>query len=251
MSWSPVAVLESGTEGGALFPSLGDDLQVLPEPTDGAFGTGFRASAVKVERKVGASWSTLVEADNIDLTLFVTGGRIVFHCPKWTKGGGWVGFGIGGLAVAAAANAVAKGVSAHNNRGKVLAGHLRHEWVGSVGWRPKSFLVPAILLIAYRDGTDTDAQLSRVILQFKDAADVSAIARLIVDKAVAYWYASSDEFTPEQLANFETLRTSGLLPAPARGAFSTYLLPKLKLVGFGEDIRPTSVPLFPAARGRL
>lgn len=119
MGWSAVSVIENGAEGSVLFPSLGDDLEVLPESTDGSLGNEFRASAIKVERRVGERWVTLVNADDVKTSLFITGGRVVFHSRKWSKGGGWVGFDLGGLAVAAAANAISKGIAAHKAEAKL------------------------------------------------------------------------------------------------------------------------------------
>lgn len=137
MGWSAVSVREYGDEGGDLFPALGDSLEVLPEQTDGQFGSGFRASAITVLRRVGDHWVTVVNADDVDISLFVTGGRVLFHSWKWNRGGGWIGFDLGGLAVAAAANAISKGVAAHKRKGKAITGHIRYEWLAQVGWAPK------------------------------------------------------------------------------------------------------------------
>lgn len=112
-------------------------------------------------------------------------------------------------------------------------------------------MIPAMLLLVYRDGTETDRPLCRVVMQFKGNFDTSALARLIVDKSIAYWYASSEEFTSEQLRDWEALRTSGLLPTPVRGGLSIYEFPQFYFVGAGDDMRPKSLPAFPALQRNL
>ena len=65
--------------------------------------------------------------------MFVTDSRVALACEMYDKGGGWVGFGAGGLLVAVTANAVSKARAASRSRGKVLVGHVRYPWLKSVG----------------------------------------------------------------------------------------------------------------------
>lgn len=63
---------------------------------------------------------------DVQIRLLVTDARVIIYCDKWTKSGGWIGFGAGGMAVALAANAVSKARASSRRKGKLLVGHVRY-----------------------------------------------------------------------------------------------------------------------------
>ena len=94
-----------------LFPVLSAPQQPLPfelEPADGDTRLGFESRNVSVAQRTAAGWTELRTFRDLKFDVVITDARIVVYCEKWTKGGGWRGFGVGGLAFAAAANAVSQ-----------------------------------------------------------------------------------------------------------------------------------------------
>lgn len=74
-------------------------------------------------------------------TTILTDRRLAFLTTDFDKGGGWVGFGVVGFAVAASANAVSKQRAARRSGGKVLIGHVRHEWLSRMTFRHEKKLI--------------------------------------------------------------------------------------------------------------
>ncbi|WP_284982342.1 hypothetical protein [Arthrobacter sp. efr-133-TYG-118] len=74
-------------------------------------------------------------------TLIVTDRRIAFLTMDFDKGGGWVGLGAVGLAVALTANAVSKARAKRRSAGLVAIGNIRHEWIESVVLREQKPLI--------------------------------------------------------------------------------------------------------------
>lgn len=65
-------------------------------------------------------------------TVAVTDRRIVWFKADFDKGGGWVGIGPVGIAVALTANAVSKKRAKERSVGMVLIGQVRFEWIRAV-----------------------------------------------------------------------------------------------------------------------
>ena len=77
--------------------------------------------------------------------LVVTDRRTAFLTTKFDKGGGWVGFGPAGLAIAVTANAVSKHRATRRSAGKVAIGQIRHEWLTGITLRRKKALIGGIV----------------------------------------------------------------------------------------------------------
>ncbi|HEV2377858.1 MAG TPA: hypothetical protein VGS19_37555 [Streptosporangiaceae bacterium] len=78
-------------------------------------------------------------------TLVITDRRTVFLTTQFDKGGGWVGFGAAGLAMALTANAVSKRRAAQRSAGKVAIGQIRHEWLTGITVRRSKALLTGIV----------------------------------------------------------------------------------------------------------
>lgn len=78
-------------------------------------------------------------------TLVITDRRIVFLTTQFDKGGGWVGFGAAGLAIALTANAVSKHRAAQRRAGKVAIGQVRHEWLTGITLRSRRALLTGVV----------------------------------------------------------------------------------------------------------
>jgi hypothetical protein len=77
-------------------------------------------------------------------TLVVTDRRTAFLTTQFDKGGGWVGFGVAGLAVATTANAVSKRRAAQRSAGRVAIGQARHEWLTGITLRRVKALIGVV-----------------------------------------------------------------------------------------------------------
>lgn len=115
-------------------------------------------------------------------TLVVTDRRTAFLTTQFDKGGGWVGFGVAGLAVAVTANAVSKHRAAQRSAGKVAIGQVRHEWVTGITLRRRKALIGVV--DTYLDLATTTAAGSQVIELWSSKGQV-------VNEELARWLAST------------------------------------------------------------
>jgi hypothetical protein len=112
-------------------------------------------------------------------TVVVTDRRTAFLTTQFDKGGGWVGFGMAGLAVATTANLVSKRRAAQRSAGRVAIGQARHEWLTGITLRRVKALIGAI--DTYIDLTVATSAGTRVIeLWGKRVAD-EKFARWLVN----------------------------------------------------------------------
>jgi hypothetical protein len=94
-------------------------------------------------------------------TLVVTDRRTAFLTTQFDKGGGWIGFGVAGLAIATTANAVSKRRAVQRSAGKVAIGLARHEWLTGITLRRTKALIGVVDI--YIDLTVATAAGARVI----------------------------------------------------------------------------------------
>lgn len=92
----------------------------------------YSATGIAIRVFLGGTFRETVRVSDIDLSVFVTDSRIAVACSKYDKGGGWVGWGVAGFAMAVTANAVSKVRAARRRRGRMLVGHVRYEWLGTI-----------------------------------------------------------------------------------------------------------------------
>lgn len=247
MTFQMLAVCEVGEEGDRpVYPILDPEINVEREPIDGDFGIPLQVSTVIVSRKVGNTWQKQMETSDISFQLWVTGGRVIAYCRKFEKGGGWVGFGLGGLAVAAVGNIVSHAVAANRRKGKALVGHLRYPWISEVAFAPKQgFGSAETLRLTYVDGSEPTKPEVHVTFHLDRGTDANQVARYIVDRIIAYRYASGEKMTADEVAAFEKLRGSGFLPPPQKGYLSIYHIPTSWNAPSGLTHVPSVTPAFP------
>jgi hypothetical protein len=257
MTYDVLAVFENGEENYPLYPSLNNDIVIVPEAGDGPLGQALRVTKVIVRRKVGNGYKKVTETKDIAFDVWVTDSRVILYCKKFEKGGGWVGFGLGGLAVAAVANSVSMAVAASRRKGKALVGNVRYPWISSVMFAPRNgFGTEEQLRLCFVDGTDSSRPDCDVTLYLARGSDSNRIARTIVDRIIAARYASGEEMDADELARFEALRSSGLASPPQKGSLAPYKIPTswecARRLGadVGVAVGGRSDPLLREARGR-
>ena len=243
MTYNVLAVCQNGDENFPLFPALNDELLVVGEELDGGFGETIQVSKVIVRRKIGNSFTTVTETKDLSFQVWVTASRVIFYCKKFEKGGGWMGWGVGGLAVAIVANSVSHAIAASRRKGKALVGSVRYPWVSSVMFAPRNGMgTENQVRLVYVDGTEDSRPECDITFYIERHRDANLLARHIVDRVIASRYASGEEMEPEELAAFERLRISGLAAPPAKGYLSSYKVPTSWRVPIGMTKVPDAVP---------
>jgi hypothetical protein len=119
-------------DDGRFYPLLGDNPLIEREPSDGA--RADQLIGVNLTAKVAGGAKNIAQARKIKAVVLVTDARVAVACEKYDKGGGWVGFGLGGIAVSLTANVVSKTRARRRSRGKVLVGQVRYPWLAWIGY---------------------------------------------------------------------------------------------------------------------
>jgi len=212
------------------FPVLSQALEVMPDSADGSQSEQLLvANMITVERQAGDRWTRAVHADDIKLELRLTAGRVVFFCKKWTSGGFIGSADPLGLVVAAVTATVSAAAAAKRRKGTALAGHLRYEWIRSVGWTAQGWSTINGIYLLIEDRSSEPAALTRVTVKFKAVRSSQAIAWDIAQRVIAQRVAASAH-DPGALADLE--RTVHAGPSPkVGGAISWVELPGSVAVG--------------------
>lgn len=111
-------------------------------------------------------------------TLVVTDRRTAFLTTSFDTGGGWAGFGVIGLTVATAANAVSKHKAAQRSAGKVAIGQVRHEWLTGLEVRHVKALIGII-----------DTYLDLKVAAQGQPGVIELLGRQVRDQGFAQWLA--------------------------------------------------------------
>lgn len=192
------------------FPGLNDDATFITDPWDfettHLFGHAtLFTNHVMLRAKndeTGGKYKPIIEISNTDSTIvygYTTSSRLVFLCPKWKS---WTGSGLG-LFVAAGANAYLRSKSPEGSKGMALLGHIRYEWLRSVGFQEKSYghghgWGMWGIYYLYKDDDDTEWCLSFGLNKFKNSIAVAQQATNgILQRAARYRLAMTDEKSPE------------------------------------------------------
>src|ERR1700756_1549456 len=140
MSYDLFAVQEVGQPETWAHPALNDDLSLRWADLDGEVYGPFKAVAVSEMIKDSRKNKFVKECgiEDVEIFCYVTEARFAFVCPKYDKGGGWVGIGLVETPTALIANAVSKRMAAHRSHGSALVGQIRHPWVWSIQFWQKT-----------------------------------------------------------------------------------------------------------------
>jgi hypothetical protein len=118
-------------EEGLLYPvGLEGRDTVAVEARDGSRINRLNCTAIDVA-PVGAK-QTLLRVKDISAQVMLTDARVTVACTKYDKGGGWRGWGIGGVALSLPLNAASHALAARRRRGKMLVGQVRYPWISGV-----------------------------------------------------------------------------------------------------------------------
>ena len=134
MAYDIMTVRTAEACDGRLYPVLGDGPNLVEFEPDDRQISPLYARSIIVRLRDGSSLRDILRVQDIQAQVLISDARVIVACEKYTKeGGGWIGFGGAGVAIALTANAVGKARAAHRRKGKALVGHVRYRWLRSVG----------------------------------------------------------------------------------------------------------------------
>lgn len=190
----------------------------------------FFAHSLHVTLETGGTTATAYRLAQHSVRLLVTDDRVAVFCRDYDKGGGWTGTGLGVL-FAGLFNSVSRTAANVRSAGKVLAGHVRYQWLVEAGGSANG----RELLLRVRDG-DTTVTMRLMIAKPHDANEV---ARDIIMRAAKHHLSGDQQLTFDQRQRWTSLLSATPLPANA-GRISSWKGPNF--------YRPTesTVP-YPAA----
>ncbi|MBP5417923.1 MAG: hypothetical protein J6Y58_10435 [Clostridiales bacterium] len=223
---------------------IDENKNIIPEPLDqGLAEIPLAGVTLYAKRKGEQRYSTYYSNSmNHDNFMYISNSRIAFINRKYNKdeGGGWIGFGTGAAIVAEAINLGSKAVNAVQRRDKALAGHLRYEWIGVVGYRHKQGMMGhESIRFVYRDLENT-----KWLLHFDLAGGIDAelLANDVLRRASAYRLMMTDQpsdETCEILMEFANGKPMERNSDPKE--FSSEVIPECYAATKGAKFRPTKL----------
>jgi hypothetical protein len=252
-----VLTIRSGLSTGndALYPGLSDvsSAEVITlDEYDGPNVQKLVATAVQVLEVQGSALKTLVKLREVKIDVYLTDGRLALACERYDKGGGWVGFGGAGVAVAVTANLVSKARAASRSRGKVLVGHVRYPWLKAIGASAKSSVgTSEAIRLEYAEKLGSATARKLIELTLPKNIDAALVAQEITRRAAAYRLAHYPDMTSEARARFETLSHEPPKPEPAPKKFAFVQLPNYYFVNAKTAYPPRPDPPDAGATPRL
>src|SRR5580700_3868390 len=168
-----------------LYPAIGDEHLIHLDPADGSSVQTLVAKAVLVHELTRTGLLPIAATKDTHVDVFVTDCRVALACEKFVKGGGWIGLGPAGLAVAMTANAVSKARARARRKGKILVGQVRYPWVKQIGFRPKRALRnDGQIRLVIEDGTGSVTRSVAVDLGLPASVDAGDLALQILHRAI-------------------------------------------------------------------
>lgn len=222
MTWNLFAIVDGDDDDAALYPMLSAPDAPFPfdlEPLDGPSPVCLQPRRVQVLRRNNKEFrldqharggSGLTEAiplpSGIEFQLVLTDARLVLYCEKFDKGGGWVGGGLGGLAVAVAANAVSKARAASRRKGKLLVGQVRYPWIHSIRATPKvDFRTSEYILISMNASPSADSRFVMLELIVPKGTLALDFAHDLVQRTARYRLTHDPQMAPDERDAFAEL----------------------------------------------
>lgn len=243
MGYAIFAVRTADEDDGRLFPVIGDDQSPVElEPLDGSVDRVV-SEGFEVSELVAGGWKHLMKLES-KADILVTDARFVVACTKFTKGGGWVGFGAGAF-VALAANGVSKARAANRRRGKMLVGQVRYAWLRSVGYMPRrGWGSKEELRLGVKVKTESGETRDLFLdVSLPKHVNSGELARAIVRRAAAYRLAHTGVDTEEERQALTELIDAARLPAPEAGKFAMYSMPRYFFVSAASAYPDAASPV--------
>lgn len=226
-----------------IFANINEDKTLCLEPEDGEV-LRIRMTGLSVSmRKKGEKQFTKAISDPAcgDYVLYITDDRIAVINPKYNKdrSAGWIGIGdLSTMMIASALTYAERGIRAVLRQEKAHAGHIRYEWIVSIGYDHKvKFLDNETLRITYKDHQNT-VWLVDLYVNTKDA-DAETLANMILKKAARIRTSMTDE-KDQDSADFNADVLNGkkiIAKSDDPSKFSMISFPDFFLASYGAEYR--------------
>ncbi len=186
-----LAIRTAGDSEDALHAAVGEAKNsVLMTTRDGESPLTFPLRSLYLTHTTGdGKEEKILELDAIKATAVATDSRFAFACSNFDKGGGWVGLGVGVIAM----NAGSKLAAAFRSRGQTLTGQVRYAWLSYVGGHSKTGWTDKERLV-FATSFRQNGQTVRVRLECGVTGDLdsSIIAAEIARRAARYRLEAGD-----------------------------------------------------------
>lgn len=196
---------------------------------------------LKELKSVSHSEDLMTPLMQAEIDLVVTDSRVAVACEDWARGDHYVGFGLGAT-VAEINNRLSARKAKREAKGTVLAGHVRHDWLRAVGYKPKGrWPFDGQLRLLTSDWSEGDnPRYFFLDMEVPKTVDAGEVAQSIVQRAARHWLnkLGSEVEDPAARERFEELAEAPILPPPSdRRLFTSYALPMTKYA-HPEDALP-------------
>lgn len=212
--WNFFSIIDATDDDPTLYPVLSAPEAPLPvavEPLDGprpSYYTGTAAQVLGTDAH-GALRRTVTLPSDLKWEILVTDSRVIVYCVKFDKGGGWGGFGLGGLAIAAAANAVSKAMAASRRKGKLLVAQVRYPWLQQTLATPKvDWKTSGKVRLRVNAAPSGANRFIMLELTVNKQTSALTVCHDIAVRAARYRLANDASMEPEERARFEEIAAS-------------------------------------------
>jgi hypothetical protein len=232
MTYSSIGVVKRGTQVNQyMYPLTDLEGRIVPEKWDNGMQNSVTATSYS-EKFMAEGVSELIERQyhrKLRMDTYITDSRVTFSCTNYNRDGLdiWLLFGIPQLIWRAA-----------SRRGKVLAGHIRYEWISEIYYSNKTgILSDETVRLCYED---SDSTIWAVDITLNKNIDSAFIANNILQRACRYRLAMQDEKSPELMEFLTTYSKGGEIPPSndSKKQMSGVLFPNYYLAPTGENKRP-------------
>ena len=222
---------------------IDENKNIIPEPQDHSL-TEIQLSGIVINAKAkGVQQYSRVYAStaNRDNYLYVSDSRLVVINRKYNKdeAGKWIGFGgLTAFAVSELLNGAEKAVKAAQRKDKALAGHIRYEWIGMIGFRRRQkMLEDNCVRLVYKD---LEGTTWNVELDLTRDTDPERLANDILHRLAAYRSRMRDQREEKMNAFLQTYAhgASGITPNPDPARTSSITVPEFFFASKGSVYRP-------------
>lgn len=130
--FNPIKICNIGDQN-ELFYYVGtdNDGNIIEDDLDNGLEHKVVGKEIKISfiKNEGGNIKEVLDLKDVEIEMIVTDCRVIFRCDKFVKGDRW----IGGIS-ASILNGIERVTEHYKNKGKILAGHIRYDWLGHIAY---------------------------------------------------------------------------------------------------------------------
>ena len=226
MEWNLMTVRSAEDTDGRMYPLIGSGDSVAElEPADGNVKLFKGGGLVLCESIEQGGATEIAFLKDVPVQIMVTDSRVVLSADKWNKGSRYWGVGLG--ATSALIDNIALSIrEARQRRGSLLMGHIRYNWMHTVGCqRQKNWGLGELLRLVCVDGYSSKRRLLIMSVALAKSESSASVADLIAARTAAYWLARDDADLAAVQPKFEALRARQHPLVATKGKVNSHSIP--------------------------